>query len=189
MNVISGKYKGRKLKGYDIRGTRTTMSKIKEAVFDMIRLDLDSSFFLDLFSGSGAIGIEALSNNAKYVVFNDKNYKAYNIIKDNLNNLNIENDKYLLLNKDYNLALLDLKKRDLKFDFIYLDPPYEKIDIEEIINNIKLNDLVKDSSILIIESTLNLDLNYTLIKKKKYGNKYIYLYLICYNKDGDRYEE
>ena len=85
MKVISGKYKGRNIKGYDINGTRPTMDRVKESLFAMIQDYLEDSIVLDLFSGSGNLGIEALSNNAKESYLVDNNRKAVKIINQNIN--------------------------------------------------------------------------------------------------------
>jgi len=97
MRVISGKYKGKKLKGYDVDGTRPTMDRVKESLFGSIQNYIIDSKCLDLFCGSGALGIEALSNGAKECYFNDKNPGMIKILKENLKNI----DNYIVSNKDY----------------------------------------------------------------------------------------
>ena len=76
MRIISGKYKGKKLKGFDIDGTRPTMDRVKESLFGIIQNYIYDSMVLDLFAGSGALGLEAISNGAKKVIFVDNNIKA-----------------------------------------------------------------------------------------------------------------
>ena len=95
MKIISGKYKGRILKGFDINGTRPTMDRVKESVFAMIQDYLRDSIVLDLYSGSGNLAIESISNNCKYAYLVDINKKAINIINDNINNLKIDNCKVI----------------------------------------------------------------------------------------------
>ena len=84
MKIISGKYKGRVLEGFDINGTRPTMDRVKESLFGTIQNYVPNSIVLDLFSGSGNLGIEALSEGAKYAYLVDSNSKAINIIKKNI---------------------------------------------------------------------------------------------------------
>ena len=91
LKVISGKYKGRKLDGFDIVGTRPTMDRVKESLFAIIQPWIEDAVVLDLFAGSGNLGIEALSEGASFSYFVDKNKKAYTTIQKNLRLLNISN--------------------------------------------------------------------------------------------------
>ena len=116
MRIISGKFKGKKLKGYDLKGTRPTMDRVKESLFATIQNKVPNSLCLDLFAGSGNLGIEALSLGALEVIFVDKEYMAVKTINDNLSSLNIDN--YQVLKLDYLKALEYLK--DKKFDIIFL---------------------------------------------------------------------
>ena len=175
MKIISGKYKGRNLLGFDIDGTRPTMDRVKESLFAMIQDYLENSTILDLFSGSGNLGIEALSNGATLAYLVDNNRKAIETIKKNINTINIENAN--VLNLDYKKALLYFKENNIKFNIIFLDPPYKTDYIENSINLIDEYDLLEKNGIIICESS---DLNkiiysnsYKSIKDKKYGDKYI----------------
>ena len=89
MKIISGIYKGRNLDGYDLQGTRPTMERVKESLFATIQNYIDDSIVLDLFSGSGNLGIEALSQGAKYAYLVDANFKATNVIKNNISKIGI----------------------------------------------------------------------------------------------------
>lgn len=91
MKIVSGKYKGRNILGFDIKGTRPTQDRVKENLFNIINEDIKDNVLLDLFAGSGNLGLEALSRDAKYVYFNDNNRKAIDIINKNINNINIDN--------------------------------------------------------------------------------------------------
>ena len=108
MKIISGLYKGKEIKGYDIIGTRPTMNRVKESLFAMIQNYTKEAIVLDLFSGTGNYGIEAFSNGSKFVYCNDLNPKCTKVIKDNLNNCKIESN-YEILNLDYNKCLDYLK--------------------------------------------------------------------------------
>ena len=94
MRIISGKYKGKKLKGFNIEGTRPTMDRVKESLFAIIQNKLKESTILDLFAGSGALGLEAISNGAKTCYLIDNSKEAINIIKEN--SQNIEEDLYII---------------------------------------------------------------------------------------------
>ena len=172
MKVISGKYKGRNIEGFTIDGTRPTMDRVKESLFAMIQNYINESNVLDLFSGSGNLGIEALSEGAKSIVLVDSNYKAIKVIENNLKNIGINEAK--VLNMDYKKAIEIL---DEKFDIIFLDPPYKTNYIEESIKLITKYNLLKDNGIIVCESD-NIDRivygeEYTCIKDKKYGDKYV----------------
>ena len=138
MRVISGKLKGRNINGYDILGTRPTMDRVKESIFSMIQSYINNSIVLDLFSGSGNYGIECISNGSKLVYFNDYNIKCVKVIKDNINRMNVI-DQAIITNYDYKKALEYYKDNNIKFDLVFLDPPYKK----QIINNI-LNYLIME---------------------------------------------
>ena len=172
MRVISGKYKGRVLEGFNLDGTRPTMDRVKESLFGMIQDYIDSSVVLDLFAGSGNLGIEALSEGASYVYFVDKNKKAINIINNNISKLGDKNTR--VINSDYKDALKNLK--DKKFDLIFLDPPYNTNYIEESIKLIDMYDLIDDGLIICESDSLDKIIysdKYTSVKSKKYGDKYI----------------
>ena len=118
MKVISGIYKGRNLNGFDIDGTRPTMDRVKESLFGTIQNNIPDSTVLDLFSGSGNLGIEALSEGASYAYFCDHNFKAYKTIKSNLDMIGISNAK--VFNLDYLKCLEELFKENIQFDIIFL---------------------------------------------------------------------
>lgn len=175
MKVISGKIKGRNLKGFDIDGTRPTQDRVKESLFGMIQNYIKDSTVLDLFAGSGSLGIEALSNYSGHCYFVDKNIKAIKTIEENLKNTGITN--YTLLNKDYMDGLIYFKNNNIAFDIIFLDPPYNLDCIEEIITFIEDNNLLNDNGIIVCEAEFdNFKDEYKtleLIKYKKYGYKFI----------------
>ena len=123
MKIISGKYKGRVLEGFDIAGTRPTMDRVKESVFAMIQSKIPDAVVLDLFAGSGNLGIEALSEGAKTVYFVDKSKICYQTILKNLKQLDIKLNTVFLL--DYSKALELFFKEKISFDIIFLDPPYQ----------------------------------------------------------------
>ena len=176
MRIISGKYKNKLIIGHDVLGTRPTMSKIREALMSLIFEYLNGSVFLDLFAGSGIIAFEALSNGAKKIILNDMNYKCIKNIKVNKANLNLNDNECVIKYKFYDKFLQKSKE---KVDIIYLDPPYLKISFREIIDNIKKSNILKDNTIIIIETTKKENFeDLEEIKAKKYGDKYIFIYKI-----------
>jgi len=149
MRVISGKARGKKLISLEGTNTRPTLDRVKEALFNIIQFDIENKNILDLFAGSGAIGIEAISRGAKSVTFCDNSSEAIKVIKTNVQNTR-SIEQSTILQKDYITALKYLAERQAKFDIIYLDPPYKtdfaNIAIEQIIN---LNLLSKDGIIIL----------------------------------------
>ena len=171
MRVISGKYKGRQLLGFDIDGTRPTMDRVKESMLASIQNDIKGACILDLFAGSGSLGIEALSNGASTCYFVDKNKISVNTINKNLNG--IENG--IVINKDYKDALKYFKDNNIKFDIIFLDPPYKDNLLNDAIKLIEEYELLNNLLVCEIEN-YDIITNYKLIKNKKYGSKEVYIY-------------
>ena len=176
MKVISGKYKGRNIKGYDINGTRPTMDRVKESLFATIQDYLDDSVCLDLFCGSGSLGIEALSNGSKITYFNDFNKRCTSLLKETIKDYNIENA--VVTTFTYKKALEYYLENNIKFDIIFLDPPYKFKEINNICKYIYDNNLLNREGIIVIEiNDLYIDIDfYNKIKEKKYGDKYILIY-------------
>ena len=174
MKIISGKYKGRVLKGFDITGTRPTMDRVKESLFGTIQSYVPGSVVLDLFAGSGNLGIEALSEGASFAYSVDSNSKAIKVIKENINNIGITDIE--VIHSDYKEAL---KSFNNKFDLIFLDPPYNTDYIEKSIKLIEDNNLLNDDGIIVCESDIIDKIIYSdvfkKVKEKKYGDKYIVL--------------
>ena len=177
MKVISGLYKGRNIDGFDIDGTRPTMDRVKESLFATIQNYIPDSIVLDLFSGSGNLGIEALSNGSKFAYFCDNNYKAIKTINNNISKIGITN--FEVIYSDYKKCLKDLNEKNIKLDLIFLDPPYRTNYIEEALKLISDLKLLNESGLIVCESD-NLDKiiypnAFKCIKSKKYGDKFIVL--------------
>ena len=177
MKIISGEFKGKVIKGYDICGTRPTMDRVKESLFGTIQNYVANSIVLDLFAGTGNLGFESLSNRAKFCYFNDSNIKCTKLIKNISDSLNIST-KCMILNMNYKTALKYFVNNNIKFNIIFLDPPYKMEVLNEIIKFIKENDLIENNGLIVCEvDNLYLDINYfEKIKEKKYGSKYIVIY-------------
>ncbi len=179
MRVISGFLKGRIIEGYNIKGTRPTMARVKESIFSSIQNDIQGAICLDLFSGSGSLGIEAISNGAKYCYFIDNNKEVIKQLTKTINNFKI-NDKVMIKNMDYKDALSLFSSQKIKFDLIFVDPPYDYKIIDSIINLIIKNDLLSLNGKLILEfrdDILNDNYDFLkLIKNKKYKDKYVFIY-------------
>lgn len=174
MRVISGKYKGKNLIGFDIDGTRPTMDRVKESLFGIIQNYIKGSTILDLFAGSGSLGIEALSNGASNCYFFDNNIELVNIIKKNTMGINGVH----VMKSDYKNTLEMLKNSNIKFDIIFLDPPYKLNLINDCLNKIYEYNLLNKNGIIVCEyenENINTD-KFELIKEKKYGAKNVKVY-------------
>lgn len=174
MKIIQGKYKGRVLKGFDIEGTRPTMDRVKESLFASIQNYVKDSNVLDLFAGSGSLGIEALSMGSKTCTFVDHNKIVYDILKENTKGI----DNCTIIKKDYKDALLDFRNAKSKFDLILLDPPYNLNLINDCIEKIYEYDLLSTNGIIVCEyenEKVKTD-KFELIKEKKYSTKYVSIY-------------
>ena len=175
IRVNAGKYKGRKIEEPNPLTTRPSKDIVKVGLFNIIRNEVLNCTFLDLFAGSGQIGIEALSRSAKKVYFIEKDRNAFKILKNNLSY--VPSLDYEVINNDYKL-FLDNSLNILKFDIIFVDPPYKMEINDEFISNLITNYL-NDSGILIFEreDKFNDELNDKyLFKEYKYGRSKLYIY-------------
>ncbi len=171
MRIISGKYKGKKLNGFNIDGTRPTMDRVKESLFAMIQNHINGSTVLDLFAGSGALGLEAISNGAKKCYLIDNNQIAIKTIKEN--SVNIKED-INIINIDYKKFLKETKE---KFDIIFLDPPYQSNQLNKALKIIEERNLLNENGIIICEyEKIEPITNLKLLKNKSYGPKNIKIY-------------
>ena len=179
MRVIAGKARRLQLKTIDGMGTRPTTDRIKETLFNMINNDMPQAVFLDLFSGSGAIGIEALSRGASKAYFVESNKKAVQCIKDNLNFTKLQDDAVVMA-MPVERALKDLEHK-VKFDFIFMDPPYG-CDLErQVLEALQDSPLADGDTVLIAEASLDTDfswaesLGYEISRTKEYKtNKHVF---------------
>ena len=169
MRVVAGKHRSRPLISPKNRDVRPTADMVKESIFNIIQSDVIGCKFLDLFAGSGAIGIEAISRGAEKVVFVDSSKESINIIKQNLQVLK---EQATIIFSDYSTALSRLKNAE--FDIIFLDPPYEFKEIKSVFKLILENNVLTSSGIIIYESLFDKNVNkevqgFNIIKSKKYG--------------------
>ena len=181
MKVISGTLKGRNIIGYNIDGTRPTMDRVKESLFATIQSYVKDSIVLDLFAGSGQLGIEAISNGANTCYFIDNNKEVIKVLNQNISNLNIKSNSKVILS-DWKKSLNEFSNQGIKFDLIFVDPPYDYNVYEKILEKVSTLNLLNENGLIILEhSNLKFKESYnnlTLYKAKKYGSKSIYIYKI-----------
>lgn len=163
MRVITGKYKGRKLNSPENYAIRPTSDKAKEALFSILTAEIYGASVLDLFAGTGSLGIEALSRGAEYCVFADASRASLNLIKSNLEHCKVEEETRVLAG-DYRKVLANLNE---PFDIILLDPPYGKGLIPDAIRLISEGDLLKEGGVIIAEHRKEEDLPETIGKYQK----------------------
>ena len=180
LRVIAGSAKRIQLKTLDGLDTRPTTDRIKETLFNMIAPTIYDSVFLDLFGGSGGIGIEALSRGAREAVFVENNPKAMACIKENLKNTRLES-KALTLTRDVMAALYQLEG-DKVFDFIYMDPPYDRELEKRVLEYLAGSELVYEDTVIIVEASRETDFSYleelgfSMLKEKMYKtNKHVFI--------------
>ena len=175
MRIISGKHRSRVIKMVDIETTRETTDKVRGAIFNLISFYPIKGVCLDLFSGSGAMGLEALSRGCVKAYFNDLGKKAYLTTKENCRALGYEKD-VVITNLDYKKAL-ELYREP--FDFVFLDPPYKLQCCNEIIEYIEVNKLLKSDGFIICEvdkeTVINPTENLEIYKEKNYGIRNVYV--------------
>ena len=180
MRVIAGSAKRLQLKTVDGMETRPTTDRIKETLFNMISAHIADSNFLDLFSGSGAIGIEALSRGAACAVFVEQSKKAMECIKENLKYTKLA-DKAETYEMDVLNALSMLEGRE-QFDYIFMDPPYNQLHEKRVLEYLSKSTLLSEDGIIIVEASFDTDFSYvaelgfSIIKEKEYKtNKHIFI--------------
>ena len=166
MRIISGKYKGKPLKELKFDHIRPTADKVKQALFTKLQFEIEGARVLDLFCGTGSLGIEALSRGAREVIFIDRNSKSVELTRQNLKSLKIEARVY---NVSYEKAL---EKVEGKFDLILVDPPYKSGVYENVLELIKQQELLNEGGTIVCEhakeDVINFD-GFELYDQKRYG--------------------
>ena len=180
MRIIAGTRRSLPLKTIEGLDTRPTTDKIKETLFNMLQADIPGCYFLDLFAGSGQIGLEALSRGAAYAVFVENGKKAAKCIEENIRFTKFENESSLMV-YDVRSAIAMLEGR-YQFDIIFMDPPYNKNLEKEVLACLTHSSVVKPDTIVIVEASLDTSFNdveelgFEVVKYKKYKtNAHVFL--------------
>lgn len=170
MRITSGILKNKKIKSREGRETRPTLERIKEAIFSIIGDKVVDSRFLDLYSGTGNMGIEALSRNAKRTIFIENNQEALRIIIENINDCKLENKSRAYKN-DVLRAIEILSRKNEKFDIIFMDPPYKENLTEKTLMHISDFSLLDDDGIVISEHSIYEKISDVVGKLVKYDER------------------
>jgi 16S rRNA (guanine966-N2)-methyltransferase len=173
MRVVSGACKGRQLQAVPGMTTRPTTDKVKEAIFNMVGPYFDGGIGLDLFAGTGGLGIEALSRGLDLVIFVDRDPKAVQTIRKNIEICGLK-DKAEVYRNVADRALKAVQKRGLQFDLIFLDPPYKMQQLKTLIEKIDQENLLTSNGWIIAEHSNEISLpesigSLQMIKHETYG--------------------
>ncbi len=179
MRVIAGTARSLPLKTREGKDTRPTTDRIKETLFNMLQPYVAESVFIDLFSGSGGIGIEAISRGARHAYFVENDAKAIECILDNLKFTRFT-DKSTVLKQDVVSALSGISEKEV--DVIFMDPPYDLLYEKKVLEALATKKYVTEDTLIVVEASLNTDfsylddLGYEAIKEKKYKtNKHMFI--------------
>lgn len=180
MRIISGKYKGRHLVNFKAGHIRPTMDRIKETIFNKWMMYVDGSIVLDLYAGTGNLGIEALSRGATHVTFVEKNFKSVQIINENLDTLKIDKNEFTVSQKD---VFSFLKSEQNKFDLIFIDPPFTEKIAHDTMLAIGQSAVFKPDTKIVIESIKQelIEDSYSDLRcydRQDYGDKFLSFYSV-----------
>ncbi|MFF2482699.1 16S rRNA (guanine(966)-N(2))-methyltransferase RsmD [Paenibacillus sp. NPDC058071] len=187
MRVIAGAAKGRTLKAVPGMNTRPTTDKVKEAIFSMIGPFFDGGAALDLFAGTGGLGIEAWSRGAERAIFIDKEKLSIDIIRHNTNAVGMGGAAEIYRN-DADRAIKLLEKRGIAFSLVFLDPPYRMKEMDSLLVDLAQRSMLEDGAIVVVEHDADHEYpdeieRFELMRKAKYGDTAVTIY--TYNQSGD----
>ena len=171
MRIVSGTRRGKKLNTLAGENTRPTLERVKQAFFNAIQFEISDRIVLDLFAGSGQLGLEALSRGAKYCFFNDMSKQACDVIRKNIDLCDFSELSQLTC-KTYIECVKIIKSKGLKVSLIFLDPPYGKNLVNESLAELKKNDLLSNDAIIVCESSADEQIcidSFYLHKEYKYS--------------------
>ena len=175
MRIITGKKRGLKLNVPKENNIRPTLDRIKESIFNIISPIKENSTIIDLFAGTGNIGLEFISRGSNKVYFVDKSPGSINLLESNIEKCNFE-EQSEVVHKSYEKFLEDMKFKNTEIDYIYVDPPYREIDINIILKNILNSNIINNNTLLIYEDDINSNIkneNFKIVDERKYGNIHV----------------
>jgi 16S rRNA (guanine966-N2)-methyltransferase len=174
MRIISGTLKGKKLRSLRGQAIRPTSDRVKESIFNILGQEVDGKYVLDLFAGTGNLGIEALSRGATRTVFVEKERSAIDLIKKNLSHCGFE-DRVHIMTGEVERAIRLLHRKGEVFDFIFMDPPYRRGLVQKTLGILQAQPLHHENSILVIEHDRREPLSesmeeWVLLRKRRFGD-------------------
>jgi 16S rRNA (guanine(966)-N(2))-methyltransferase RsmD len=180
MRIITGAFRGRRLASPKDLSVRPTSDKVKEAIFSMISQDIDQSIVLDLFAGTGSLGLEALSRGAKHCYFIDSDRESVKLIKSNIEHCKADNQSTLFVG-DFKYAMSKIKE---PIDLAFLDPPYESKILDEALIKVGEIGFMAPGGLVVTEHGPKKIMPETIgslekIKEKKYGHVHVTLYIVA----------
>lgn len=182
MRIISGSRKGRKLVSFEGDSIRPTTDRVKESIFNLIQNFLPGAAVLDMFGGSGALSLEALSRGASFATIVDADKNSIKVIEKNIELTSFAEETKVLCRRAEDFA----ETVSGKFDIIFLDPPYNKGFVIPILNTISRRGMLSENGIAVLESDYRdehgeID-GFEILKQRKYGRTYITVYGVCSEK-------
>ncbi len=175
IRIIGGIYKGRYLEIPNSKVTRPTMDKVRQAIFNALSHSVENAVCCDLFAGSGAMGLEALSRGAKKCYFIDKDRGTFFLLRNNVKSLNIPVEQYELFCGDYRLFIK--RNSELKLDLLFLDPPYRMNINADIIKDMASRNLFNDKAVIVSEQEpKNIEIEGFSMREYRYGAKHVAIY-------------
>lgn len=182
MRVVAGERKGLPLKAVDSMTTRPTTDKVKESIFNMIGPYFEGGTALDLFAGSGGLGIETLSRGAEKAIFVEKDGRAFQILQENIKKCRYEDDAELF-RTDAMRAVKGLVKRDIVIDYVFIDPPYHKKMYYDLVETLVENEKIARTGFIVCEHAKEVTLpenygSFHLVRQETYGTVVISIYRI-----------
>jgi len=192
LRVISGICKGLPIKAVPGSNTRPTTDKVKESIFNMIGPYFEGGLAIDLFAGSGSLGIEALSRGMDSCIFIEKDAKAIQTINENLKKCHLENQAEVY-RAEASRAVKALEKREVKIDLLFLDPPYQRIELYNLAETMIQKGLLSSDAIIMCEHEKTVDLpetidSFSLTRRETYGSTIISIYRM-HKEEGEHHDE
>lgn len=180
MRVVAGERKGMPLKAIAGTTTRPTTDKVKESIFNMIGPFFDGGIALDLFAGSGGLGIEALSRGAEKAIFVEKDGRAFSTLQDNIKKCRYENHAEMF-RTDASRAVKGLLKRDILIDYLFVDPPYHKKEYYDLVELLAQGEKLAENAIIVCEHAVEIALpksygEFRLNRQETYGSTIVSIY-------------
>ncbi len=179
MRIIAGEKRGHTIVAPEGMNTRPTQDRVREAIFGMFQFYMPGSRVLDLFAGSGAMGLEALSRGAAFALFNDASIESIGMIRTNIARLGYA-DKSQIFNYDCIAAIERLTRAGEKFDFVFVDPPYRAGVYKDVLKLLSENGLMRRDGRIVVERANEIGLSpvagLTLTRQKRYGRTTIEVY-------------